>query len=214
MNNIVAFSTFTIFCSYHLYPVPKRFIKLEGNLISIKLSPSSHPLKPLICFASEFICKWNHAVCDLLSLTSFAQHAVWGLAICISTSFFYGWIILLWMDIPHFIFPFISWWTCVLSTCWLLWIVPLWTLMYRFLYLYLVLLNIYFWIYIGSYGNSALCSVGDQGLFDPCVGKILWRRKWQPTPVFLPGEFHGQRSLVGYSPWGQKEPGMTEWLIL
>ena len=32
--------------------------------------------------------------------------------------------------------------------------------------------------------------------FDPWVGKILWRRKWQPTPVFLPGEFHGQRSLV------------------
>jgi len=31
------------------------------------------------------------------------------------------------------------------------------------------------------------------------------RREWQPTPVFLPGEFHGQRSLVGYSPWGQKE---------
>ena len=84
--------------------------------------------------------------------------------------------------------------------------------MYKFLfeYLYLVLLNIYFGIYIGSYGNSALCSLGDQGLFDPCVMKIPWRRKWQPTPVFLPGEFHGQRSLVGYSPWGQKESGMTE----
>ena len=35
--------------------------------------------------------------------------------------------------------------------------------------------------------------------FDPCVGKILWRRAWQPTPVLLPGESHGQRSLVGYS---------------
>ena len=35
--------------------------------------------------------------------------------------------------------------------------------------------------------------------FDPWVGKILWRRKWQSTPVFLSGEFHGQRSLVGYS---------------
>jgi len=31
-----------------------------------------------------------------------------------------------------------------------------------------------------------------------------WRRKWQPTPVFLPGEFHGQRSLVGYSPWDHR----------
>ena len=36
------------------------------------------------------------------------------------------------------------------------------------------------------------------------VGKILWRRKWQPAPVFLPGKFHGQSSLVGYSPWGHK----------
>ena len=39
--------------------------------------------------------------------------------------------------------------------------------------------------------------------FDPWVGKIPWRRKWKPPPVFLPGEFHGQRSLVGYSPWGR-----------
>ena len=41
--------------------------------------------------------------------------------------------------------------------------------------------------------------------FDPLVGKIPWRRAWQPTPVFLPGESHGQRSLVGYSPQGHKE---------
>ena len=46
--------------------------------------------------------------------------------------------------------------------------------------------------------------------FDPRAGKILWRRKWQPTPVFLPGNFHGQSSLVGYSPWGRKEWDMTE----
>ena len=37
------------------------------------------------------------------------------------------------------------------------------------------------------------------------MGKIPWRRKWQPTPIFLPGEFYGHRSLVGYSPWGHKE---------
>ena len=42
------------------------------------------------------------------------------------------------------------------------------------------------------------------------VGKIPWRREWKPTPVFLPGEFHGQKSLVGYSPWGRKELDMTE----
>ena len=46
--------------------------------------------------------------------------------------------------------------------------------------------------------------------FKPCVGKISWRRKWQPTPVFLPGKSHGWRSLVGYSPWGHKESDMTE----
>ena len=46
--------------------------------------------------------------------------------------------------------------------------------------------------------------------FDPWVGKIPWRRAWQPTPVFLPGASHGQRSLAGYSPWGRKESDMTE----
>ena len=45
---------------------------------------------------------------------------------------------------------------------------------------------------------------------NPWVGKIPWRRAWQPTPVFLPGESHGQRSLVGYSPQGCKESDMTE----
>ena len=45
--------------------------------------------------------------------------------------------------------------------------------------------------------------------FHPWVGKIPWRRKWQPTPVFLPGEFHAQRSLAGYSPWGHKKSDMT-----
>ena len=37
-----------------------------------------------------------------------------------------------------------------------------------------------------------------------------WRREWLPTPVFLPGEFHGQRSLAGYSPWGRKVLDTTE----
>ena len=40
---------------------------------------------------------------------------------------------------------------------------------------------------------------------DPLVGKIPWRRKWQLPPVFLPGKLHGQKTLVGYSPWGHKE---------
>ena len=46
--------------------------------------------------------------------------------------------------------------------------------------------------------------------FDPRVGKIPWSRKWWPTPVFLPGKFHGQRSLADYSPWGPKESDIIE----
>ena len=47
--------------------------------------------------------------------------------------------------------------------------------------------------------------------FDPWVRKIPWRKEWQPTPVFLPGKSHGQRSLAGYSPWSLTESDMTEW---
>ena len=46
------------------------------------------------------------------------------------------------------------------------------------------------------------------------VGKIPWQSRWQPTPVFLPGEYHGQRNLAGYSPWGCKELDTTERLTL
>jgi len=46
----------------------------------------------------------------------------------------------------------------------------------------------------GSYSKESACNVGDPGLIP---GLISWRREQQPTPVFLPGEFHGQRSLVG-----------------
>ena len=49
--------------------------------------------------------------------------------------------------------------------------------------------------------------------FNPWVRKISWRREWQPTSVFLPGEFHEQRSLVGYSPWVSKEPDTVAQLI-
>ena len=45
--------------------------------------------------------------------------------------------------------------------------------------------------------------------FDAWVRKIPWKKKWDPTPVFLPGEFYGQRSLEGYSPWSPKESDMT-----
>ena len=48
--------------------------------------------------------------------------------------------------------------------------------------------------------------------FDPWIRKIPWRRAWQPTLVFLPGESHGQSSLEGYSPWGCNESDTTKWL--
>ena len=53
----------------------------------------------------------------------------------------------------------------------------------------------------GSEIKNLPANAGDSR--DSWVGKIPWRRKWQPAPVFLPGESHGQRSLAGYSLWGQ-----------
>ena len=50
--------------------------------------------------------------------------------------------------------------------------------------------------------------------FNPWVGKMPWSRKWQLTPVFLPGKSHGQRSLVDYSPWGCGESDTTKWISM
>ena len=61
----------------------------------------------------------------------------------------------------------------------------------------------------GSDGKSVCLQCGRPGL-DPWAGKIVWRRKWQPTPVLLPGKSHGQRSLVSYSPRGHKELETTK----
>ena len=95
-----------------------------------------------------------------------------------------------------------------------------------------VLLNTGSWTSLGCWGKSnVMYTVGFRGgagrkepscqcrrckrhRFDPWVGKILWRRAWQPTLVFLPGESHRQRSLVGYSLWGCKELDMIERLTL
>ena len=65
----------------------------------------------------------------------------------------------------------------------------------------------------GSVVKESACKCRRPG-FSPWVGKICWRRKWQPTLVFLPGESHGQRSLAGYSSWGRKESDTTELLTL
>ena len=61
----------------------------------------------------------------------------------------------------------------------------------------------------GSDSKESACNAGELG-----STPIPWRRKWQPTPVFLPGEFHGQRCLAGYSPWGHKELDTTGQLTL
>ena len=60
-------------------------------------------------------------------------------------------------------------------------------------------------------GKESEWQCGGYG-FNPRVRKITWRRKLQPTPVFLPGKSHGQRRLAGYIPWGRKELEMTEGL--
>ena len=61
---------------------------------------------------------------------------------------------------------------------------------------------------------SRICLQCRRPWFDPWIRKIPWRRKWPPTPVLLPGESHGQRSLEGYRPWGRQESDTTEWLTL
>ena len=61
----------------------------------------------------------------------------------------------------------------------------------------------------GSDGKESACHAGDLDLI-PRFCEIPWRRAWQPTLVFLPGEFHGQRSLEGYSPRGCTESDTTE----
>ena len=62
--------------------------------------------------------------------------------------------------------------------------------------------------------KNLLANAGDMRDTDSSVGKTPWRGKWQYDPVFLPGKFHGQGSLLGYSPWGCKDSDTTEWLTL
>ena len=61
-------------------------------------------------------------------------------------------------------------------------------------------------------GKESTCNAGVAGDVGsiPGLGRFPWRREWQPTLIFLPGESHGQRSLAGYSPLGHRESDMTE----
>ena len=98
---------------------------------------------------------------------------------------------------------------------------------YIHIYIYLTYIFIYIYLHVNIYifthvcytwtslvAQLVVCLQCGRARFDPWVRKIPWRRKWQPTPVFLPGESRGQRSLVGYSPWGHKESDTTEWQTL
>ena len=76
---------------------------------------------------------------------------------------------------------------------------------------HVMLLNLILFYFV--YSDCKYLQCGRPG-FDPQLGKIPWRWKWPPTPVFLPGKSHGQRSLVGYSSWGHEESDMTEQLTL
>ena len=65
----------------------------------------------------------------------------------------------------------------------------------------MIQLHFYHIYYVASSAGSVVKNLpAKRHWFEPLVGKIPWGRKWQPTPVFLPGESHGQRSLEGYSP--------------
>ena len=75
----------------------------------------------------------------------------------------------------------------------------------------------YYYIHLGFCGSPAgkepAYNAEDPGSI-PGSGRFPWRRAWQPTPVFLPGKSHGQRNLVGYSPWGHQESNTTERLSI
>ena len=64
--------------------------------------------------------------------------------------------------------------------------------------------------WLGGKDFTCQCRRHKRGWLHPWVGKTPWRRKWQTSPIFLPGKSHEQRSLAGYSPWGHKESDTTE----
>ena len=87
-------------------------------------------------------------------------------------------------------------------------------LVHIFLLLFLLIFGIkVIWCYVAEpwwLRPKRICPQCRRPRFDPWVWKIPWSREWLPTPVFLPEEFHGQRSLVGYSPWDHKEWDTSE----
>ena len=74
-----------------------------------------------------------------------------------------------------------------------------------------VAIYLFIWAFSRHTGKESACQCWryKRHRFDSWVRKSPWKRKWQPTPVFLPEKSHGQRSLVGYSPWGHRESDRT-----
>ena len=81
---------------------------------------------------------------------------------------------------------------------------------YMCMYIYVYVYIYVYMRFLGGSDSKASCPPCGRPRFDPWVGKIPWRRKWQPTSVLLLRKFHGWRSLVGYSPWGRKESDTAE----
>ena len=102
--------------------------------------------------------------------------------------------------------------TCIFSpsTC-------CWTYMYMSSSMYVLNVcvppKIYRASLVAQMVKESSCNSGDSGLI-PGWGRSPWRRQWQSTPAFLPREFHGQKSLAGYSPWDHTESDTTEGLTL
>ena len=98
-------------------------------------------------------------------------------------------------------------WEVFLSSCIIYWLnISSWVIVCSLNHLF----TSCYWSRMGFPGGSVVKGSTYQcrrHQFSPWVGKIPWRREWQPTPVFLPGKFNGQRSLPGYRPWDCKELG-------
>ena len=77
----------------------------------------------------------------------------------------------------------------------------------NFFFFALLVITMFHWL-----RQLSVCLQCGRPRFSPWIGKIPWRRKWQSTPGLLPGKSHGQRRVVGYSPWVRKESDTTEWL--
>ena len=112
------------------------------------------------------------------------------------------------LSLLYILAPFVVNWLYVWDYFWALHSVPVICVFIFMPLLFLCVWLLWFWGFPGvSDSKESACNAGD-----PCSipGKILWRRAWKLTLVFCPGEFHGQRSLVRYSPWSRKETDTAE----